>query len=557
MPQTFQQLQSDFKNELCLLEKRAWISALNQPVMRQWIQRYGVWVKSPWLRRSATRGTRAGQVETSGLESWRKQHGAGTNRHVCGVHSRAGKRTLSMWTSSDSAGAGQATLSTQSDNSKRWIASSARQHPTPEAERGAREWSGRSRRRERRSEERKEKEISCMQCIETARSGGSGHRSRHEWHTRKGLRQIEGSQHWRCRWMQRCGETTRGGLRAAQDSTRHVRNGGLMNEAEDANRRSEKLTMRKDKERGESGKRAGTNGVRCERFMGRDENSVKHEHEGLRIWRKGWPCSSRRRRKPATGRENFLKERDSKAACGEEARRSGPRCRVWRRQVHKYCFGNDALEARILGFKCENALERRGECVERRVLGAKYGRRLREGKNVQSDSSLSIGGEYCRFPSLLLGVKGRGYARQELVLMSIIGAVLTVKAEIHYVIHDSLPFAEGTGGQFKALEPPHIVEQLPPQVAVMAVVENEQEGVFMKQINTLGPDVRYVERHEIKPQRDAKAVVKLVMKSLIFLDGTQTRDARVRQRIAEVKAERYLMDEGSNHSEEGQEALGD
>ncbi|KAJ7257619.1 hypothetical protein C8J57DRAFT_1516521 [Mycena rebaudengoi] len=45
-----------------------------------------------------------------------------------------------------------------------------------------------------------------------------------------------------------------------------------------------------------------------------------------------------------------------------------------------------------------------------------------------------------------------------------------------------------------------------------------------------------------KPQRDAKAVVKLVMKSLIFLDGTQTRDARVRQRIAEVKAERYLMD---------------
>ncbi|KAJ7247550.1 hypothetical protein C8J57DRAFT_1240875 [Mycena rebaudengoi] len=46
-----------------------------------------------------------------------------------------------------------------------------------------------------------------------------------------------------------------------------------------------------------------------------------------------------------------------------------------------------------------------------------------------------------------------------------------------------------------------------------------------------------------KPQRDAKAVVKLVMKSLIFLDGTQTRDAGVLQRIAEVKAERYLMNE--------------
>ncbi|KAJ7232874.1 hypothetical protein C8J57DRAFT_1250226 [Mycena rebaudengoi] len=138
----------------------------------------------------------------------------------------------------------------------------------------------------------------------------------------------------------------------------------------------------------------------------------------------------------------------------------------------------------------------------------------------------------------------------------IVGAVLTVKAEIHYVIHDSLPFAEGTGGQFKAVEPPHIVEQLPPQVAVMAVVENEQEGVFMKQINTLGPDVRYVERHEIKPQRDAKAVVKLVMKSLIFLDGTQTRDARVRQRIAEVKAERYLMDEVAITAKKAKRRLG-
>ncbi|KAJ7265527.1 hypothetical protein C8J57DRAFT_1620424 [Mycena rebaudengoi] len=155
-----------------------------------------------------------------------------------------------------------------------------------------------------------------------------------------------------------------------------------------------------------------------------------------------------------------------------------------------------------------------------------------------------------------LGVKGRGYARQELVLMSIVGAVLTVKAEIHYVIHDSLPFAEGTGGQFKAVEPPHIVEQLPPQVAVMAVIENEQEGVFMKQINTLGPDVRYVERHGIKPQRDAKAVVKLVMKSLIFLDGTQTRDARVRQRIAEVKAERYLMDEVAITAKKAKRRLG-
>ncbi|KAJ7253918.1 hypothetical protein C8J57DRAFT_1237163 [Mycena rebaudengoi] len=155
-----------------------------------------------------------------------------------------------------------------------------------------------------------------------------------------------------------------------------------------------------------------------------------------------------------------------------------------------------------------------------------------------------------------LGVKGRGYTRQELVLMSIVGAVLTVKAEIHYVIHDSLPFAEGTGGQFKAVEPPHIVEQLPPQVAVMAVVENEQEGVFMKQINTLRPDVRYVERHEIKPQRDAKAVVKLVMKSLIFLDGTQTRDARVRQRIDEVKAERYLMDKVAITAKKAKRRLG-
>ncbi|KAJ7229392.1 hypothetical protein C8J57DRAFT_1251989 [Mycena rebaudengoi] len=141
-------------------------------------------------------------------------------------------------------------------------------------------------------------------------------------------------------------------------------------------------------------------------------------------------------------------------------------------------------------------------------------------------------------------------------LYRIVGAVLTVKAEIHYVIHDSLPFAEGTGGQFKAVEPPHIVEQLPPQVAVMAVVENEQEGVFMKQINTLGPDVRYVERHEIKPQRDVKAVVKLVMKSLIFLDGTQTRDARVRQRIAEVKAERYLMDEVAITAKKAKRRLG-
>ncbi|KAJ7268932.1 hypothetical protein C8J57DRAFT_1227700 [Mycena rebaudengoi] len=159
-------------------------------------------------------------------------------------------------------------------------------------------------------------------------------------------------------------------------------------------------------------------------------------------------------------------------------------------------------------------------------------------------------------PPRYLGVKGRGYARQELVLMSIVGAVLTVKAEIHYVIHDSLPFAEGTGGQFKAVEPPHIVEQLPPQVAVMAVIENEQEGVFMKQINTLRPDVRYVERHEIKPQRDAKAVVKLVMKSLIFLDGTQTRDARVRQRIDEVKAERYLMDEVAITAKKAKRRLG-
>ncbi|KAJ7252012.1 hypothetical protein C8J57DRAFT_1520336 [Mycena rebaudengoi] len=59
-----------------------------------------------------------------------------------------------------------------------------------------------------------------------------------------------------------------------------------------------------------------------------------------------------------------------------------------------------------------------------------------------------------------------------------------------------------------------------------------------------------------KPQRDAKAVVKLVMKSLIFLDGTQTRDARVRQRIAEVKAERYLMDEVAITAKKAKRRLG-
>ncbi|KAJ7280695.1 hypothetical protein C8J57DRAFT_1563682 [Mycena rebaudengoi] len=60
----------------------------------------------------------------------------------------------------------------------------------------------------------------------------------------------------------------------------------------------------------------------------------------------------------------------------------------------------------------------------------------------------------------------------------------------------------------------------------------------------------------LKPQRDAKAVVKLVMKSLIFLDGTQMRDARIRQRIAEVKAERYLMAEVAITAKKAKRRLG-
>ncbi|KAJ7227654.1 hypothetical protein C8J57DRAFT_1534919 [Mycena rebaudengoi] len=44
-----------------------------------------------------------------------------------------------------------------------------------------------------------------------------------------------------------------------------------------------------------------------------------------------------------------------------------------------------------------------------------------------------------------------------------------------------------------------------------------------------------------KDNNDSKAVVKLVMRSLTFLDGTQTRDARVPQRMASVKADRKRL----------------
>ncbi|KAJ7240691.1 hypothetical protein C8J57DRAFT_1527361 [Mycena rebaudengoi] len=46
-----------------------------------------------------------------------------------------------------------------------------------------------------------------------------------------------------------------------------------------------------------------------------------------------------------------------------------------------------------------------------------------------------------------------------------------------------------------------------------------------------------------KGNNDSKAVVKLVMRSLTFLDGTQTRDARVSQRMASVKADRVAYED--------------
>ncbi|KAJ7280961.1 hypothetical protein C8J57DRAFT_1464295 [Mycena rebaudengoi] len=41
-----------------------------------------------------------------------------------------------------------------------------------------------------------------------------------------------------------------------------------------------------------------------------------------------------------------------------------------------------------------------------------------------------------------------------------------------------------------------------------------------------------------KGPRDGKAVIKLVMRSLVFLDGTHTQDAKIAQRIAEAKAKK-------------------
>ncbi|KAJ7244814.1 hypothetical protein C8J57DRAFT_1524609 [Mycena rebaudengoi] len=41
-----------------------------------------------------------------------------------------------------------------------------------------------------------------------------------------------------------------------------------------------------------------------------------------------------------------------------------------------------------------------------------------------------------------------------------------------------------------------------------------------------------------KGPRDGKAVIKLVMRSLVFLDGSHTRDAKITQRTTEAKAKK-------------------